>query len=154
MIRQTPAYAFAIALALSFSASLAAPALAAGPADTVAAFYQKIGSEVDPDTRSRFTGSAEAFLNEADAFWEAKQEPCISFGFSIDGQDYDEAEVAGSLALSEQLDGEAATVTATFSNFGRPTEIVWSLVKSGSDWLVSDIASTTTGWRVSDMACE
>ena len=61
------------------------------------------------------------------------------------------------LQLSEEDNGDEATVTATFSLFdGQPDserEILWSLTNVDGDWKVSDIESRTNDWKLSAFDC-
>ena len=132
----------------------AAPAFAGEPAEAVRYFYENLGMESDPPNRERFTGPALAFFNAADAAWLRDETNCIEFGFPVDAQDFDENEIARTLTLDEDVEGAAATVTAKFDNFGRGTQIEWTLQETASGWLVSDIASPGNAWRVSTMTCQ
>ncbi len=85
--------------------------------------------------------------------WEESQEACLDFSFVVDGQDWDEAEIAGSLALTEAVDGTSATVTARFTNFGEPRTLSWTLVRQGGVWRVADVASVEGAWRLSELSC-
>ena len=131
-----------------------APAVAGEPGDAVKYFYDNPGFEADPANRDRFTGPALDFLNAADAAWERDETVCIDFGFAVDAQDYDDAEVAKTLKLDETVSGDTAEVTAKFDNFGQATQVEWSLKKTASGWLVSDIGSSVNDWRVSSMTCQ
>jgi hypothetical protein len=83
---------------------------------------------------------------------------CIDFVLAIDAQDYDEKELAKTLQISGEDEGDSATVTAKFSLFedqadsGR--EIVWSLRNVDGDWKVSDIESKTDNWKLSEFECK
>lgn len=130
----------------------------AGPAtDAVRYFYSPDANETDPANRDRFTGPALAKLGEYDASTRGGEElGCIDWVMAIDAQDLDEAELARSLELDEKVDGDTATVTARFKLFadeGSRREIVWDLAKVGGDWKIADIASQTTGWRLSQLDC-
>lgn len=143
----------AVALACAFLSPVAA---FAGPAaDAVSYFYrQGIGTESMEESRSRFTGPAKAFLDANDRIFDEREEICLDFGLAVDGQDYDEAEVARSLKLDETVSGTGAIVIARFTNFGEPREIEWTLVEEGGAWKVSDIANNALGWRVSRFTCQ
>lgn len=138
-------------------AVLSVVALAAGPAaageagDVVKAFYDDPAALSDTDKRGLFTGPALAFLNASDAAWDRDETVCIDFGFAVDAQDYDDAEIQRTLKLDETVSGDTASVIAQFDNFGQPTRIEWTLSKDAGRWLVSDIASEANQWRVSDM---
>jgi len=131
-----------------------ASALAGEPGDAVRFFYANLGAETQPENRARFTGPALDFLNAADAAWERDETNCIEFGFAVDAQDFDDAEIERTLTLYETIEGTTAKVTAEFYNFGKATQIDWTLENSSNGWLVSDIASAEHGWRVSSMECK
>ena len=131
-----------------------APVLAGEPADAVKYFYDNLGAETQPENRDRFSGPALDFLNAADAAWERDETNCIEFGFSIDAQDFDDAEIAKTLKLDETVNGDTAEVKASFDNFGQATQVEWSLKKSAAGWQVSDIGSSVNDWRLSAMSCE
>ncbi len=131
-----------------------ASVFAGEPADAVKFFYDNLGSETQPENRDRFTGPALEFLNAADAAWAKDETNCIEFGFPVDAQDFDDAEIAKTLKLDETVDGDTARVKASFNNFGQATQVEWSLKKTAAGWQVSDIGSEANQWRVSSMTCE
>lgn len=81
------------------------------------------------------------------------REECIDFGLYIDGQDFDEKEIARSLRIEPKLDGERATVDARFTSFGKPNHYRYDFVRSGETWKIADIASLSGGWRLSSTRC-
>lgn len=139
---------------VSLLALPSAPAFAGDPSDVVRYFYDHLGAETDLENRGRFTGPVLDFLNAADAAWIRDETNCIDFGFAIDAQDFDEAEIAKTLKLDERVDGDTAHVVAQFNNFGQSTKVEWTLSQSAAGWQVSDIASDTNDWRVSAMSCK
>lgn len=141
-------------VALSMISMAAGPAAAGEASDVVKAFYDDPAALSDPDKRALFTGPALDFLNAADMAWDRDETVCIDFGFAVDAQDYDDAEIARTLTLDETVSGDTGRVVANFSNFGQPTRIDWTLRKNAGNWLVSDIASEANQWRVSNMICE
>ena len=141
-------------VALSALVAATAPAAADEASDAVRVFYDDPGALSDPDKRALFTGPALDFLNAADAAWDRDETVCIDFGFAVDAQDYDDAEILSTLQLAETASGDTASVIAQFENFGQPTRIEWTLSKDADSWLVSDIASQANQWRVSSMVCE
>lgn len=132
----------------------ATPVFAGEAVDAVKYFYDNLGDEFAPGQRHRYTGPALDYLTAADVAWERDEANCISFSFAVDGQDYDDEELASTLKLDEMVEGGTAKVTASFVNFGQPTQVEWTLQTSGNGWLVSDIASLANDWRVSEMSCE
>lgn len=144
--------------ALAALMSLAALPAAAGPAaDAVRFFYEPVRWEADPELRDRFTGPAKALFDLNDKMPEGEI-GCIDFGPGIDAQDYDDDTIAKTLALAEDVQGDTATVTATFTLFPDHSqearrEMRWSLVKEDGAWKISDIASVTSGWRLGELEC-
>lgn len=139
----------AVALVLA-----AAPALAGPAADTVKFFYSNIGAEYDPARRDLFVDPAKKVLDDN----EKSEEPCLDFGLALDAQDYDDATVAQTLKLAEDVNGDQAMVTASFSLFpGDPQndrEIVWELKKVGGEWKIYDVGQANGAWRLSEMTCQ
>lgn len=135
------------ALLLAFPLAAAADE---GPAAVVLPFYVEPGSELDPANFDRFADPALAVLVESDS--RADDGGCIGFSFVIDGQDFDEAELADSLDFTEDVAGDDGTVVATFSLFGQPREVVWSLQRIDGEWKVADVAGD--GWQLSEFGCE
>ena len=126
----------------------------AGPAsDAVASFYENPDSAFDADERDRFVDPARALLDANDRLWEEQQEACIGFSFVIDGQDWDDDEIASTLELTESVQGDGAIVMARFSNFGETRTLEWTLERSGRAWRVADIMSLQGDWRLSELTC-
>lgn len=133
------------------------PAFAGPASDAVRYFYVPVKWEADPANRDRFTGPVKALFDLNDKTPEGEM-GCIDFGPGIDAQDYDDETIKKTLKLTEEVRGEAAVVTAQFTLFpdhpdeaGR--EIQWTLVKEGGTWKISDIASMTSGWKLSELEC-
>lgn len=142
--------------------SIAAPAAAlAGPASNAVKFFYmpKVKFEADAKYRDRFTEPVTRLFDLNDQAQKNKPDevPCIDFAPGLDAQDYDEKTVAKTLKLSEQVDGDSAVVTATFSLFPEgdesKREMVWSLKKVDGKWKVADIASKSSGWTLSALEC-
>lgn len=132
----------------------AAPAFAGPVSDAVQFFYSNVGAEFDPANRDRFIDPAKAVFDAT----EKLGEPCIGFAVAIDSQNYDEAELARTLRLVEEVNGDQAMVTASFSLYpGDPEndrEIVWELKQVGGEWKVFDIGQANGAWRLSELNCE
>lgn len=137
-----------------FSLAAVSPVLAGSAADAVRFFYDHAGTEMEEANRDRFTGPARELLDANDRSWEENGEVCLDFSFTVDGQDFDEDEIARTLALDEAVSGASAVVNARFSLFGEPRHVEWSLAREGNAWKVADIASPETGWRLSEFTCE
>ena len=145
--------------------SLAAPmaAFAGPPSDAVRFFYvPEVKFEADSAYRDRFTEPvAKLFeLNDQAIRKNPDEVACIDFDPGLDAQDYDDAAVGKTLRLSEKVDGDSAEVTAKFRLFpdgvddeGSEREMLWSLKRIGGQWKVSDIASVTNDWKLSELQC-
>lgn len=144
---------------------LAALLLATGPAvagpasDAVKFFYSPVKYEPDPDLRARFTAPATTLFEQNDrAVVKNEGLGCIDFSPGIDGQDFDDATVAKTLKLTEDVNGDTAKVTARFTLFPEgddaQREMVWTLKNVGGKWLVSDLQSVTNDWTLSEFTCE
>ncbi len=140
---------FSLALVLALTA---APAFAGPASDAVKFFYSNIGAEYDAANRGRFVDPAKAVLDANDK----SEEACIDFGLALDAQDYDEAEVAKTLKLTEESGGE--TVIASFTLFPGDKDseraIVWQLKQVGGEWKIADVVSDESGWRLSEFTCQ
>jgi hypothetical protein len=146
-------------LACAFLAATLTAARAGDAAETVRGFYTDVEFEADPNFRDRFVDPAKAKFAENDKLSSDGEEVgCIDFVLAIDGQDYDEKELAKTLQISGDDVGDRATVTAKFDLFEGQAdsrrEIVWSLQKVDGDWKVSDIESKTNGWTLSKFECK
>jgi hypothetical protein len=143
-------------LTLAFALSAPLSALAGAPADLVKSFYTPVGYEADPAVRDRFVDPARALFEKNDKASE-RGDICIDFVPSIDAQDLDQSVIDRTLKLVENVDGDAATVTASFDLFagedGSSRIILWSLAKVDGTWKVSDIASQTNGWTLGTLGC-
>lgn len=132
----------------------AAPVFAGDASLAVQYFYDHLGAESGLENRDRFAGPALEFLNAADAAWNRDETLCLDFGFPVDAQDFDDAEIARTLKLDETVDGDTARVVARFNNFGEPSEVEWMLEQTTAGWQVSDVVSTANDWRLSTLSCE
>jgi hypothetical protein len=132
----------------------AAPAFTGDASLAVRYFYDNLGAESGLENRERFAGPALEFLNAADAAWNRDETLCLDFGFPVDAQDFDDAEIARTLKLDETVDGDTARVVARFNNFGEPSEVEWTLEQNTAGWQISDVASTVNDWRLSTLSCE
>lgn len=130
------------------------PALAGAASDAVAFFYENIGAEAMPENRHLFTDAARAALDENDRVGEETGGICLDFVMTLDAQDFDDDEVARTLTLSEELDGDVAYVTADFSVFGEDRSVEWTLMDEDGEWKVADVAIPGRGWRLSELECD
>lgn len=140
-------------LAAAVLLASALPALSGPASDAVAYFYETPDTAFDEAERGRFVDPARALLDANDRLWEEQQEACIGFSFVIDGQDWDDEEIARTLELTESVQGEGAIVMARFSNFGETRTLEWTLERDGRTWRVADVMSLEGNWRLSDLSC-
>lgn len=143
--------------------SLATPAFAGPASDAVKFFYvPQVKFEADAKYRDRFTEPVTKLfeLNDAAQRKNPDELACIDFDPGLDAQDFDQKTVSKTLKLAEALDGDAGTVTATFTLFpadagveGAAREMVWSVKKIDGKWKIADIASKTNGWTLSQLEC-
>lgn len=146
-------------LALAIVIAFPVGVLAGEPSNLVKRFYDQVGLEFEPAGRTLFVPPASDVLEQSDKMSNGGEEVgCIDFGLAVDGQDYDDAEIARTLKLNEKIDGDNAAVTASFTLFqggddtaGRQVE--WTLKRVGIDWKVSDISSATSDWKLSEFDC-
>ncbi|WP_332685944.1 hypothetical protein [Bosea sp. (in: a-proteobacteria)] len=103
-----------------------------------------------PGARSRYFQPALVRLFDAN-----DRDECIDFGLHINGQDFDEAEIARSLRLQTRQDGDRAAVDARFRSFGKANHFRFDFQRSGDAWKIADIASLTPDarWRLSAVPC-
>jgi hypothetical protein len=142
---------------------LASPALAGPASDAVKFFYvPQVKFEADAKYRDRFTEPVTKLfeLNDEAQRKNPDELACIDFDPGLDAQDFDQKTVSKTLKLAESLDGDTGTVTATFTLFpadagveGAAREMVWSIKKIDGKWKISDIASRTNGWTLSQLEC-
>ncbi|MCA0012728.1 YbjP/YqhG family protein [Mesorhizobium sp. B292B1B] len=142
--------------------STAFPAVAlAGPAsDAVRFFYvPEVKFEADAKYRDRFTEPVTKLfdLNDQATRKNPDQVACIDFDPGLDAQDFDQKTVSKTLKVSEMVDGDTAQVVASFSLFPEgddaQREMHWSLKKIDGKWRISDIASKTNDWTLSQLEC-
>ena len=147
-----------LALSASFAILMSASAFAGPASDAVEYFYLPPTFEPDPGNRDRFTDPAKGIFEQNDKLNDGgEQIGCIDFVLAIDAQDLDEAEIARTLELTENVSGDTADVVAKFRLFPGQDEsrreIHWSLRNIDGKWLIADIASPANNWRLSDFDC-
>jgi hypothetical protein len=139
-------------LALSLSC-LSIPAIAGTPIEAVQFFYNDPGEELNIANIDRFTSAAKAQLEGADKTYDSTDGPCIGFMLTVDGQDFDEAELEKTLDLTEAKAGDQATVIARFVSFEEEHEVFWTMEQIDGDWKVADISSKASDWTLSKFEC-
>jgi hypothetical protein len=147
-------------LLAALSASLPAVAFAGPASDAVKFFYvPQVRFEAEAQYRDRFTEPVTKLfdLNDEAIRKNPDQLACIDFDPGLDAQDFDQGAISRTLKLSETVDGDTAQVTASFSLFSEgedsQREMLWSLKKVGGKWKISDIASKTSDWTLSQLEC-
>lgn len=133
----------------------------AGPASDAVQFFYTEPMPVVNDTalNDRFVDPALTQLkNDTRISEEGEGIGCIDFALQISAQDYDETLLAKTLKLTEEVNGDDATVTATFNLFDNDPEadgaVVWSLKNVGGAWKIADIANGNGDWRLSEFDCK
>lgn len=134
--------------------TLSAAAHAGEPTEVVRPFYESIGLEREASVRDLFIDPARAVLDANDKLEETESGSCLDVGLSVDGQDYDEAEIKRTLKFAEKIDGDSARVIANFQVFSEPRHIEWKLKRVDGQWKIADIASLTNEWALSSFNCE
>ncbi|MBA3446422.1 MAG: hypothetical protein H0T56_02215, partial [Pseudaminobacter sp.] len=121
-------------LVLAVSMVVLAPlaAYAGEPSEIVRSFYMpEVISGMEPEMRASFTDPALGVFEKNDQIADSGEGACIDFALSIDGQDYDQAEIDRTLELDETLSGDEAIGTASFHLFPGQADsrrlIVWTM---------------------------
>ena len=80
---------------------------------------------------------------------EAAEMPIIDFDPFINAQDY---EISDLVIADPVIEGDAAMVAVSFSNFGEAQELHFMLVDGAEGWKIDDIEATGEfGWRLSEL---
>ena len=148
-------------LPLALSALLfAVPAAHAGQATNAVKFFYVPSDKfvADGAFRDRFTTPVTALFEKNDAVAkDTSAVPCLDFDPALDAQDFDQKTVKKTLKFSETVNGDTASVTATFALFPEGDDVqrqmVWSLRRVDGKWKIADIASKTTNWTLSQLEC-
>ncbi|MGR3565679.1 MAG: hypothetical protein ACU0FH_05985 [Heliomarina sp.] len=105
-----------------------------------------------PERRAQYmTNRMVTLFNANDTYGDDLASACIDFAPEIPGNDFDAAEIARTLQTTAEGDDQALSVTAQFSNFGTPAEIVYDFIPEDGFWKIDDIAGP--GWRLSQIPC-
>jgi hypothetical protein len=105
-----------------------------------------------PEQRGQyFSRRMVAFYDANDTYGDNLAEACLDFGFAIPGQDYDAAEILGSLAITAAPGADRTRVVARFTTFGQPAEIIYDFIPEDGFWKIDDIAGP--GFRASQIPC-
>ncbi|MDU9002357.1 hypothetical protein [Sedimentitalea todarodis] len=92
-----------------------------------------------------------AFFEANDSYGNDLASACLDFALDIPGNDFDAQEIARTLSVSSTGDAEQTSVTASFTTFGQPAQIIYDFISEGGFMRIDDIAGP--GWRVSLMPC-
>lgn len=143
--------AILLGLCLLFAAAApvaAEPPVFEDPAGLVAYAYEAYESDDAPriDHTELYSPSLAA-LFEANA---ERSPEGIGFDPFINAQAYDIEELQ---VHEPAIDGDRATVVATFKNMGEPQEVRFTMVRRAEGWKIDDIESTAGDfhWRLSEL---
>lgn len=135
-------------LMLLSSAALAQPEFE-DPAALVAYAYAPYSTGTFPDEMT------ELFSPTLKQLWDdmvarSQEMPIIDFDPFINAQDYELSEL---VIADPAVEGDRATVAASFLNFGEPHEMRFTLVRRAEGWKIDDIESIGGDypWRLSEL---
>lgn len=122
------------------------------PAEAIRPLYERYMTEGAqfPDFRNQAPWSADLWrqLEAMTQRSEALNEPILDFDPLIDAQDYQLSNL--NVTTDGMVENSHATVRASFSNMGRPTEIVYDLIWENGGWRVDNIRTST--WNLRQIA--
>lgn len=142
--------ALAALLALMAPVALAAPVFEDPKGLVEYAYVPYASGEFPADTFELYAPTLMELWDAMEARTPEGEVGAIDFDPFINAQDYEIKDVAiGDAAI----DGDEATVTATFTNFGEPQEIRFTLVRLADGWKIDDIESLAGDypWRLSEL---
>jgi hypothetical protein len=122
--------------------------------DAVQPFYDHPDLELEASARDRFVDPARKVLDLNDGIKKTGEEGCLDPALAFDDADEDPREIAKTLKLAELIEGDLATVVATFKADGKVSRLEWKLKKVGGAWKVADIVSMSKDWALSQFNCE
>lgn len=143
-------------VAAVFVALMAATGLRAqSPEDTVRWIYASLDQPgggiralASPAQRDQFLSKR---LSAFFAANDASGGTCLGFGLEVPGNDFEIAEILRTLSLTAQGDQPRKSVSAQFTNFGQPAQVVYDFIVEDGFWKIDDIAGS--GWRISQIPC-
>ena len=142
--------ALAALLALMAPAALAAPVFEDPKGLVEYAYVPYVGGEFPADPFALYAPTLTELWDAMEARTPEGEVGAIDFDPFINAQDYEIKDIAiGDAAI----DGDEAMVTATFTNFGEPQEIRFTLVRLADGWKIDDIESLAGDypWRLSEL---
>lgn len=98
-----------------------------------------------------FTRRMQGFYSANESYGDDLAASCVDFAFDIPGNDFDETEIARTLAVTSERSADRMTVIARFSNFGQPAAIAYDFAIEDGFWRIDDIAGPS--WRISQIPC-
>ena len=135
----------------SVAAAVAAPVFD-DPRGVIEYAYAPYIHEDDPfpdDPSEIYSPTLKQLWDEAAAKSEESEAPILDFDPIINGQDY---EITDFLIADPVVEGDAATVAVSFSNFGEPQELHFELIRRAEGWKIDDIeAIGEAPWRLSEL---
>lgn len=105
-----------------------------------------------PEQRAQFfSRRMVAFFEANDSYGNDLASACLDFALDIPGNDFDAQEIVRTLSVSSSGDADRPSVTASFTTFGQPAQIIYDFISEDGFMRIDDIAGP--GWRVSLMPC-
>lgn len=138
-----------------------APALAQTPEDIIRWIYQSHtrpgpanGTHhlSSPSQRAQFfSRRMVAFFEANDSYGNDLANACLDFALDIPGNDFDAQEILRTLSVTSAGNADRSSVTASFTTFGQPAQIIYDFISEDGFMRIDDIAGS--GWRVSLIPC-
>jgi hypothetical protein len=136
----------------SVAAAVAAAPVFNEPRALLEYAYAPYLNEADPfpdDPTEIYSPTLKQLWDDMAAKSEESEVPIIDFDPLINAQDY---EVTDFVVADPVIEGDAATVVVSFSNFGEPQELHFELIRRAEGWKVDDIEATGEyAWRLSEL---
>jgi hypothetical protein len=151
-------------LILALVIAWATPGLAQTPEDVVRWIYASLVSDRPwnqqgvsflraPSQRGHFFTPRLVTLFEADdSYGDDMAQQCLPFDFAIPGNDFDAAEIVRTLQLNTRTIPGQISVTASFTTFGQPAQVVYDFAQVDGVWKIDDVAGA--GFRLSEIDCQ
>jgi hypothetical protein len=100
--------------------------------------------------KDQFTPTLRQLWDDMEQRSEAADMPILDFDPFINGQDF---ELSDLVVADPLIEGDAATVVATFLNFGTPQEMRFTLERRADGWKIDDLESVSEeyAYRLSEI---
>jgi hypothetical protein len=128
--------------------------ISAGPlaaADmTAAAYVESLYADPDnPGGDACFSPRLDRLWAECRAMEEETGDACVDYDMFVQGNDFKLTDLTFETNAEE---GDTATVTARFKNFGEPATVVFDLLRDDKGWMIEEMTSgcTTLSSQISD----